>query len=151
MSKDLRLKDIAMEESKMEAERYRNKYEKQLQNNQEAENEIEDLKRDRADWIRNFDELEASYKAEKEKISKYYQQILGLQKEAKEWKYKAEVQHDEGIKIKEQCYQLKARIKNEERNIVSELERMTHDYNNLQGILKQKEQQLAFAKRKPLE
>jgi hypothetical protein len=37
LAKECKLKDIAIEEHKQEAERYRIKYEKQISNNQQAE------------------------------------------------------------------------------------------------------------------
>jgi hypothetical protein len=42
-----------------------------------------------------------------------------LQKEAKDWKTKADFAQEESAKLKDEVYQLRARTKNEERNIVA--------------------------------
>lgn len=42
-----------------------------------------------------------------------------LQKEAKDWKTKADLTQEESVKLKDEVYQLRARTKNEERNIVA--------------------------------
>lgn len=40
-----------------------------------------------------------------------------LQKEVKDWKFKAEGMQEESVKLKDEIYQLKARTKTEERNL----------------------------------
>ena len=63
---------MALEEHKQEADRYRAKYEKQISNNREAELELEELKRYRADISRRYEDLENSFRMEKEKQGKQF-------------------------------------------------------------------------------
>lgn len=79
-----------------------------------------------------------NYRMEKEKQAKQFNQILMLQKQAKDWKYKAESMQAQSVKLKDQVYQLKVRTKTDERNLSGELEKLTQDYNNLQSLLKQR-------------
>lgn len=61
-----------LEEHKQEADRYRAKYEKQIANNREAELELEELKRYRANISRRYEDLETSLRIEKEKQGKQF-------------------------------------------------------------------------------
>lgn len=86
-------------------------------NCQEAEAEIGELRRDREELIRRGEEVEAALRMEREKQSRHISEVLLLQKEAKDWRGKAELANEEAAKLKEECYQLRTRAKGEERNL----------------------------------
>jgi hypothetical protein len=83
--------------------------------------------------------MEGMIKQEKDKHGKNMNELLLLQKEAKEWRTKAEGLSGEVAQLKEENYMMKTRNKQDERNLASDLEKLTNDYNNLQSMYRLKE------------
>lgn len=54
-------------------------------------------------------------------------------------------------KSQEELQIANTKIQNEERNASHEMERLTHEYNNLHALLKQRESELEVLRKKPVE
>lgn len=66
------MREISLEEFRQEAERFKVKYEKQVANNQVAERELEEFKRERMEYGRRNEDLENNLKMEREKQGKQF-------------------------------------------------------------------------------
>lgn len=67
-------------------ERYRAKYDKQVQNNEQIELEIAELKKEIHDLNQKYEYAEMSFRQEKERNNKLVNEMHLIQKELKEWK-----------------------------------------------------------------
>ena len=75
---------------RQEVERYKQKYERQVSNNQHIEEDLALATGDREKLLREIEELASSLKLEKEKQSRSVNEMIMTQKELKDWKRKAE-------------------------------------------------------------
>ena len=70
-----------------------------------------------------------------------------LQKQAKDWKGRVDQAYGEATKAKNELIQMKNDLKSEERSKTAELERMAHNYSQLQSQLKQKDFELSSTRK----